>query len=95
MLTGAENAELSVHFVVISKDSAVHYHRRLTEVYVVIEGEGELELDGRRYPVHRGTVALIPPGVRHRAIPGPRGLTIVNVVRPPFDPEDEHHDGVS
>jgi hypothetical protein len=35
---------------------------------------------------------LIPPGVRHRAIPGPDGLTLVNIVRPSFDPEDEYHD---
>lgn len=92
VLTAADCPELSVHFVDIRVDSQAHYHRRHDEVYVVIAGGGELELDGERQAVSEGTVALIPAGVRHRAVPGPRGMTIVNIVRPPFDAEDEHHD---
>ncbi len=91
-LTGADNDDLSVHFVTIKQDSEAHYHTRLTEVYVVVAGSGEIELDSQRHPLREGTVVLIPPGTRHRAVPGPAGLTIVNVVRPPFDPKDEHHD---
>lgn len=92
MLTGADNDRLSIHFVTISEASEAHYHTRLTEVYIVIEGSGELELDGERRPLTEGSVALIPPGTRHRAVPGPSGLRIVNVVTPPFTSEDEHHD---
>ncbi len=92
VLTGADGAELSVHFVEVSRDSRPHWHTRLTEVYVVTQGSGELELDGAVHRLEAGSVAVIPPGVRHRAVPGPEGLTIVNIVRPPFDPEDEHHD---
>ncbi|NUQ00056.1 MAG: cupin domain-containing protein [Armatimonadetes bacterium] len=92
VLTAADQAGLSVHIVSISQDSERHYHTMLTEVYVVIEGEGELELDDQRQPLRVGTVAVIPPGTRHRAVPGPGGLKIINVVRPAFDPEDEHYD---
>jgi len=92
VLTAADEAGVSVHFVTISATSETHYHTRLTEIYVVIAGSGWLEMDGERQPLGEGDVALIPPGTRHRAVPGPDGLRIVNIVRPPFDPEDEHHD---
>jgi quercetin dioxygenase-like cupin family protein len=41
----------SVHLVDICADARPHYHRRLTEIYLVLEGKGELELDGERVPV--------------------------------------------
>ncbi len=86
VLTGEDNDLLSVHFVEISEHAQAHYHERLTEVYVCLEGEGEVELDGVREPVSPGTVVLIRPGTRHRAI---GKLKIINIVLPPFDPNDE------
>jgi len=35
----------------IKADSRAHFHKRMTEIYLVMEGEGEIELDGTRYPV--------------------------------------------
>jgi len=87
ILTGEDNDTLSVHVVNISKDSKPHYHKRLSETYYVIEGEGEIELDGIRKRIEPGTVIYIPPGTVHRAI---GNLKILNIVVPPFDPEDEH-----
>lgn len=81
------NKAASVHLVEISRDAERHYHRRLTEIYVVLEGRGRLELDGRSVPLRPGTAVLIPPLVVHRA----RGrLKILNISVPPFDPADEH-----
>ncbi len=82
-----ENKAASVHQVDISRDAKPHYHTRLTEIYVVLEGEGALELDGKRVSVRPGTAVLIPPGVVHRAV---GKLKILNVSVPPFDPRDEH-----
>lgn len=84
--------EISVHFVACERDSATHYHTQRSEIYVVIEGTGHLEADGECHALRAGTVVYLPPGVRHRPVPGAGGLTLVNVVRPAFDPEDEHHD---
>jgi mannose-6-phosphate isomerase-like protein (cupin superfamily) len=42
-----------------------HYHRASEEIYFVLEGEGELEIDGERRKVTPGDAALIPPGARH------------------------------
>ena len=69
--TGEGKGAFSLHLVEISRDARVHYHRKLTEVYYFLSGKGELELDGERHPVRPGLAVLIPPGVRHRAIPGP------------------------
>ena len=87
ILTGEDNDRLSVHVVHVSRDSRPHYHETLTETYVVLDGEGVIELDGEEVPLRPGTVVHIPPGVRHRAV---GALTILNIVTPPFDPSDEH-----
>ena len=49
-------------------DARTHYHKRLTEIYYILEGEGEMELDGERHAVRPGDAILIKPGCRHRAI---------------------------
>src|SRR5947207_2493115 len=42
-----------------------HFHARSEEIYVVLDGEGELEVDGERRAVAPGDAALIPPGAWH------------------------------
>ena len=79
----------SVHLVDISADARTHYHKRMTEIYLVLEGEGHLELDGQRVPVKPMTAVYIKPGCRHRAI-GP--LKIINIPIPAFNEEDEWFD---
>jgi mannose-6-phosphate isomerase-like protein (cupin superfamily) len=83
------SALLSVHLTEISETARTHYHRRLTETYVVIEGEGWLELDGERVPLKPLTAVTIRPGCRHRAV---GKLKLLNIVVPAFDPEDEWFD---
>ena len=85
----AENAAASVHLVEISQDARTHYHKNMTEIYVVIEGSGELELDGERVPVKPLTSVMIQPGCRHRAI---GQLKILNIAIPRFNPADEWFD---
>lgn len=43
-----------------------HYHRASEEIYFVLEGEGDLEIDGARRHVTPGDAALIRPGAWHR-----------------------------
>jgi mannose-6-phosphate isomerase-like protein (cupin superfamily) len=44
-----------------------HYHKRATELYYVIEGEGVIVLDGVEQPIRKGSLVHIPPGVVHGA----------------------------
>ncbi len=79
----------SLHLVEIHNEARTHYHKKMTEIYLVLEGEGEMELDGQRYPVKPMTAIYIRPGCRHRAI---GHFKIVNVPVPAFDPADEWFD---
>jgi mannose-6-phosphate isomerase-like protein (cupin superfamily) len=79
----------SMHIVEIKRDSETHYHKRMTEIYYVLEGTGEIELDGERQAIQPGDTILIKPGCRHRAI---GQLTILNTAIPAFDVDDEWFD---
>ena len=82
-------SKASVHLVEILEDARTHSHKTLTETYVVLEGEGYLELDGERIPLQPLTTVKIHPGCRHRAV---GKLKVLNIVLPVFDPEDEWFD---
>ena len=84
-----DNSVASIHLVEIKQDSRTHYHKTLTEIYLILEGEGHMELDGELYPVKPMSTILIKPGCRHRAI---GQMKIVNIPVPKFDPEDEWFD---
>jgi mannose-6-phosphate isomerase-like protein (cupin superfamily) len=84
-----DNPVATLHMVDISIDSRVHYHKKLTEIYLVLEGEGHMELDGKLVPVKPMTAILIKPGCRHRAV---GKMRILNVPVPAFDPSDEWFD---
>src|SRR5689334_12864863 len=79
----------SLHIVDISIDARTHYHKRLTELYFILEGEGQMELDGELHAVKPGDAILIKPGCRHRAI---GKLRVLNVPVPAFDLADEWFD---
>lgn len=83
------NELATMHVVEICEDSRTHYHKRMTEIYYVLEGEGRIELDGEAHPLKPGTAVFIKPGCRHRAV---GKLKILNVPIPAFDPEDEWFD---
>jgi len=85
----SDRAAASVHLVDISVDARPHYHKRMTEIYLVLEGEGHLELDGDLVPVKPMTAVYIRPGCRHRAV---GKLKIINIPVPAFDPADEWFD---
>lgn len=83
------NGIASVHQVDIQLDARTHYHKKMTEIYIVLQGDGQIELDGQLFPVKPMSSILIQPGCRHRAI---GNLKIINVAIPAFDPSDEWFD---
>lgn len=62
-----------------------HYHRRGTELYYVLSGEGSVRLDGVDHPVRPGSIVHIPPGVVH----GAKGRMRVLVVGIPDIRDDD------
>ena len=86
---GADNKVATLHIVDISQEARSHYHKKLTEIYLVLEGCGHIELDGEQVPVRPMTAVFIKPGCRHRAV---GKMRIVNMPVPAFDPADEWFD---
>jgi mannose-6-phosphate isomerase-like protein (cupin superfamily) len=84
-----DNTVATLHMVDIETDAQVHYHKKMTEIYLVLEGTGFMELDGERIPVKPMTSIFIKPGCRHRAV---GRLKIINIPIPAFDPADEWFD---
>jgi mannose-6-phosphate isomerase-like protein (cupin superfamily) len=84
-----DNALATIHLVEITADARTHYHKKLTEIYLILEGEGFIELDGERHAVKPMTSIFIKPGCRHRLV---GKFRIVNTAVPAFDPQDEWFD---
>ena len=86
-----DNDVATIHYVDIQDDARTHYHKKLTEIYLILETEGEcfMELDGELHQVRPMSTILIKPGCRHRAV---GKMKIVNIPVPAFDPTDEHFD---
>jgi mannose-6-phosphate isomerase-like protein (cupin superfamily) len=64
-----------------------HHHARTEEIYFVLEGTGELELDGEKRRVAPGDAALIPPGTRHQ-IRAETRLRFLCCCAPPYRHDD-------
>ncbi len=64
-----------------------HYHRRTEEIYFLLEGEGEMEVDGERRQVGPGEAVLIPAGAWHQILAG-SPLRFLCTCAPPYSHED-------
>ena len=65
-----------------------HYHARSEEIYLVVEGGGELEVDGEVRAVGAGDAILIPPGSPHQLTVGDEGVRILCCCVPPYSDDD-------
>lgn len=66
-----------------------HYHRDSEEIYYLVEGSGEMEVDGDRREVVVGDAILIPPGAWHEIRAGADGgLRFLCCCAPPYSDED-------
>lgn len=67
LITNEDSQVLALSHLEIS-DAKRHYHKNTTEVYYVLSGLGELELDDKKIKLEEGTTVLVKPGMVHRAI---------------------------
>jgi len=49
------------------------------EVYFVLRGSGEVEIDGERIPLDPETVVSIKSGTRRKLWPGPDGMRVIAI----------------
>jgi mannose-6-phosphate isomerase-like protein (cupin superfamily) len=67
-----------------------HYHARSEEIYLIVEGGGELEVDGERRGVSVGDAILIPPGAWHELTAGATGVRLLCCCVPPYSDDDTY-----
>ena len=84
-----EDSPASGHLLQLAEEPTCHYHRKTTEIYVILEGEGHLELDGEMVAVRPLSAVMIRPGCRHRGV---GTLKLLNISVPRFDAEDFFYD---
>jgi len=66
-----------------------HHHRETEEIYYVVEGSGEIEIDGERALVGPGDAILILPGAWHEIRADTAGtLRFLCCCAPPYRHED-------
>ena len=66
-----------------------HYHRASEEIYFVVKGAGDMEVDGRTERVRPGDAILIPAGAWHTLVnDGTSELRILCCCVPPYSDAD-------
>lgn len=86
---GSDDSPASVHLLELADEPTCHYHRKTTEIYVILEGDGHLELDGEMVPVQPMTAVMIKPGCRHRGV---GKMKLFNISIPRFDTDDFYYE---
>jgi mannose-6-phosphate isomerase-like protein (cupin superfamily) len=85
---GAANQSLAEAELGARQRTQRHYHARSEELYVLLEGSGEMEVDGERGRVGPGNAVLIPPGAWHQINAGDDGVRFLCCCAPPYSDED-------
>jgi len=91
--TGARNVDVHLnHINVDSGPGEIHFHRYAENVYIVLEGELEVVVEGERHLLGPNEAAWIPPGVVHTAgNAGTKGVAKVIEIYAPASAEPDFH----
>jgi quercetin dioxygenase-like cupin family protein len=65
-----------------------HYHRETEEIYFVLKGAGDMEVDGTHKRIAVGDAVLIPAGAWHEITAGPDGARFLCCCAPPYSDAD-------
>lgn len=88
--TGGDFRYSVAHAVVKPKESSLPHALKTSEVYYILEGEGEMHVDEEKAHVHAGQAAVIPPNAKqHIRNIGATDLKFLCIVDPAWRPEDE------
>ena len=86
---GARNQSLAEATLDAGGSTKRHRHPRTEELYVLLEGTGELEVDGETRRVGPGDAILIPPGTPHQITASTeRPLRFLCCCAPPYSDDD-------
>ena len=76
--------------VTISDSTKKHYHKKLTEVYYILKGSIDIEVDGETEHLDKGSLIMIYPNTNHKAWKtSEEDAEILVACSPPWSEEDE------
>ena len=88
-LMPAGNQSLAEATLAPGQQTERHYHAESEELYYLLGGEGEMEVDGERSAVAPGDAILIPPGAWHQiTATGSSELRFLCCCAPPYEHTD-------
>ncbi|MGO9146280.1 MAG: cupin domain-containing protein [Desulfomonilia bacterium] len=64
--SGLKSLEIVMCIFSPGEVAKLHYHQRMEEIYYVLDGEGEVELNGKWFKVRADDSVAIPIGTTHR-----------------------------
>jgi mannose-6-phosphate isomerase-like protein (cupin superfamily) len=85
---GALNQSLAEAVLEPGRATERHYHAETEELYVLLSGTGEMEVEGDRREVGPGDAVLIPAGAWHQIRAGRGELRFLCCCAPPYRHED-------
>ncbi len=87
-LAGAVNESLAEAALEPGQATERHYHRASEEIYYLLEGRAEMEVDGERAAVASGDAIVIPAGAWHQIRAADEGVRFLCCCAPPYRHED-------
>jgi len=76
--------------VTIKDSTKKHYHKKLTEVYFVLSGSIDVEIDGKTESLEKGNMIMIFPKTNHKSWKTSKeDAEILVACCPPWSEEDE------
>lgn len=84
---GVKNQSLAEATLPAGGSTERHYHKKSEEFYFLLEGHGEMEIDGKTTAVRAGDAILIPAGAWHQMRTEP-GVRFLCCCAPPYSHED-------
>jgi mannose-6-phosphate isomerase-like protein (cupin superfamily) len=85
---GARNQSLAEALLAPGQATERHYHAETEELYVILAGAGEMEVEGERREVGPGDAILIPAGAWHQIRASEGELRFLCCCAPPYRHED-------
>lgn len=84
-----KNQSLAEAIIPAHTRTALHYHKDSEEIYYVIEGCGEMQLNNEKFMIHPGDSIVIKPGSHHGLNnPYDKDLVILCCCSPAYSHED-------
>ena len=85
---GAANQSLAEASLDAGRSTQRHHHAKSEEIYVFLDGGGEMEVEGDSREVGPGDAVLIPAGAWHRITAGPEGARFLCCCAPAYSDGD-------